>query len=386
MGVKFRTRAATHVVVGGGIHGLCTAYFLASSGQDVIVVERNARVGLDASGVNAGTLSVQNKRVEFTRQAMESVTLWQQLAEETGNGFEFRRFGGLALAETSVEINQLRNKVLQQRAAGLEVEFIEGTTLHREYPYLSDRVEAAAFCSLDSKANPLKACDAIRTLAERHGARVICGADVQSIRALPNGGFHLETSAGGFGADQVLVTGGTRISQLFSFMGLELPSFYVMATQVLVTDQLPPFVPHVVTHTGPSLTLKQTDNGSLLIGGGWPANVDDEQQASSPRLDSIVSNLRLAARVIPRLRECTILRGWSGRHARVGDEKPLLGPVPGFKGLFVIGCTSGGFTYGPYYGKITAALMTGQRTTSISADCLISRLVRPVLQSAETAV
>ncbi len=132
---------------------------------------------------------------------------------------------------------------------------------------------------------------------------------------------------------------------------LHVPLFPVALT-MNATEKAAPLVPHLVQHVGRKLSLKQTHDGNLLIGGGWAASLHQNNgrwsntQSPDIRLESILGNLRTAADIVPAIKSLRLLRTWTGTTAITADQLPVLGEIAQAPGYFVAAGGSG-FTYGP---------------------------------------
>jgi glycine/D-amino acid oxidase-like deaminating enzyme len=131
--------------------------------------------------------------------------------------------------------------------------------------------------------------------------------------------------------------------------------------QVNVTEPVEPFIEHLVYFAGEKLTLKQARNGSLLIGGGWPACWSAAGERPVVSLESLRANLRVAQTVVPRLGSARLLRVWPAIVNGTADWKPILGEVPGLPGLFMNMFPWMGFTAGPISALVTAELIMGRK-------------------------
>ena len=146
---------------------------------------------------------------------------------------------------------------------------------------------------------------------------------------------------------------------------LHLPLFPVGLT-LNATEKTDPQIPHLIQHVGRQLSLKQTEEGNLLVGGGWRSRLRQRgghwasSAAPDIRLDSVIENLRVAAQVVPMVRTLRLLRTWTGTTAITPDQLPILGEVAQAPGFFVAAGGSG-FTYGPTYAQLMSELiLTGK--------------------------
>jgi len=122
---------------------------------------------------------------------------------------------------------------------------------------------------------------------------------------------------------------------------------------MIVTTPAPKLVNCLMYHSGRHLTLKQSNSGSIIIGGAWPAGLSRKGH-SITLPDSIEGNLWVAGKTIPRIGDIDILRTWGAMNIDI-DGAPLIGQIPGFEGL-MIAATANGYTLGPIMGKEVAKI------------------------------
>ena len=145
-------RALDGVVLGGGIMGCTTALHLAEARMRVAVLDRRGLCSA-GSGVNAGTLSLQNKRVGLIPYALRSLNLWETMAERSGVAVGYRRIGGLSIVFTEEEAEAMRTHMEEKQQAGAPIEFVDAARARELEPSLSSHVVMASFCPLDGFAN-----------------------------------------------------------------------------------------------------------------------------------------------------------------------------------------------------------------------------------------
>jgi len=359
------------VVLGAGIYGCSTAYFLARAGVPVVVIDADD-IGAGASGANAGNLHLQLSPfshaakddawvAEFARTLpffIESLASWQRLARELPGDIELRCPGGLMVAETDGQMQVLHQKVELERSHGLNVSMIDSGELRRRAPYLAPHLLGASFCPDEGMANALTAVAALADGARNAGARFMLNARVERIEPTASG-WRVDTIAGSVRCDRVVIAAGWSSDAIAATGGLTLPLTH-RVIQMIATEPCAPLVEHLVYHVVERLTLKQVANGNVLIGGGWEAARDGVFAGPAVRYDSVRGSLALTRRIVPPLGELAVIRTWAGPNVYTPDGRPILGAVAGRPGLFAAVCNTYGFTLGPQCGWLVAAAMTGR--------------------------
>lgn len=358
------------IVIGGGIAGCTTAYYLAADGVDVTLLEQYELNAL-ASGSNAGSLHAQIQPEPFVKlgeswardysQAIpfyaESISLWCKAGPMLGTDLEVTVTGGLAVASSEAEMRVIEAKAGIERAAGLEMELLGASDLRDTAPYVADRMVGAAFCPIEGKADPLIAVPAFAAAAESLGARILQGREVSAIRR-DNGGFQVETAEGEFEAPRLVNAAGVQAGRITAMVGaaIDIQAFPI---QLSVTEPVAPLIRHLVYSASEMLTLKQTRCGTVLIGGGWPAGLDEQGRARVGR-KSLLANIAVAVDVVPDLESMSIVRTWAAEVNGTRSWRPLIGELAGVPGFFMNYVPWMGFSGGPAGGRIIASLVQGR--------------------------
>lgn len=360
------------LIVGGGLAGCATACYLAREGVEVTLVERYD-LNTQASGSNAGSIHAQIPHEPFMTQGegwarnyaptiplmLESIRIWSGLEAELGCDLEFHLGGGILVGETEAQLRDIERKAVVERAHGLTVEMLSRDDLRRIAPYVSERMQGGAFCPTEGKANPLKVTPAFARAALKHGARILSATSLTSLQ--PDGrGYLAQTSRGPIRAGRVVNSAGAEAGRVAAMLGMDLP-IEGHPIQVNVTEPVEPFMSHLMYFAGEKLTLKQARNGSLLIGGGWPARRSGVSDRLAVDLDSLRANLRVARTVVPCVGAARLLRVWPAIVNGTADWKPILGEVPGLPGFFMNMFPWMGFTAGPIAARTTADLVLGRK-------------------------
>jgi glycine/D-amino acid oxidase-like deaminating enzyme len=361
--------SADFVVVGGGLNGCAVAYHLArDGGADVLLLEQG-ELNAAASGNNSGSFHAQIPVEPFLNQGegwahrfaptlhlmMAGIARWMELPHELeAPELEVSAKGGLMVARRPDELAMLRTKSAIERAQGLDVRLLDRAEMLTLAPYLSPETIGGTFCPIEGKANPLMATFAFARAAQRHGARIRRGVAVTGMRA-DGEGWLLRTSARDVRARRVVNCAGAAAGEVAAWLGLDLP-IEAHAIQVTVTERVGAFVPHLVYSAADRLSLKQTAQGSVIIGGGWPAR---SQWAVSE--ESLIANLRLALDVVPSVARLRVVRSWAAIVNGTQDWRPILGELPGARGVFLCFFPWMGFTAGPHVARVIAELALGRR-------------------------
>lgn len=356
-------------VIGGGIVGLCLAWFLAEEGCGVVVIDDGRHSGTTA---NAGSLHVQMQS-RFIRlyphlvAGLEAalplypmaVRFWQALAPKLDADIELNVSGGLMVADSREQWNALAAKCDREKALGLDVAMLDRADLDRVAPYLGPAVVGAEVCATEGKVNPLLANQAIRrkilTLGAVHRPeeRVIA---VDRVGA----GFRLRTSRGAVSAGRVVVAAGAGSRALGAMVGVPVPA-EAEPLHMNITEPTTPFIEHLVQHADRQITLKQLAAGHVVIGGGWPARLAGPDAFPTVELSSLVGNVTLAQHVVPRIGGLRLIRTWAGINTTV-DGLSVLGGVAGVPGVMFAVPGDAGYTLGPLCARIVADLAIGRRS------------------------
>jgi glycine/D-amino acid oxidase-like deaminating enzyme len=364
------TRHADVLVIGGGLAGLCTAYFLAKDGADVLLVERD-EAGMAASTANAGSLHVQLLSYDFTDDtsadggpaahtlplAPRSIALWKKIGEEAGETLGIRTEGGLMVTDSAAGMDWLRRKSAMERQWGIESHVLGANELRDLAPALAETMVGADFVPAEGYGDPLRGTLAVLKLAQRHGARVLRGAEVLEI-AREGAAWRVSTGKGVIRAGKVVNAAGPWSAHIGRMVGLDLPVTGTVQ-QVIVTEPAPPMTKHLIALAHRHLSLKQQASGGFLVGGGWFGGFDPASGRTHNLRRNIEGNLWVCARVLPVLRSLNIVRSWTGINPAI-DRAPLLGGSPGLPGFFNA-VSANGYTLGPVIGRITAdAVLRGE--------------------------
>ena len=377
------------VVVGGGLLGCWTAYWLARSGADVVLLERTA-IGWGATGRNGGFL-VGGTALSFPRlvalvgpetaRALHRVTMdgqalaYEVVAEE-GIDCDLRRVGTLSLALDTDDLEHLgpdttllHDDTTLERLDRAQVQELIATPL-------GDRITGGWFAPNDGLMHSSRYLAGIARTAERHGATIV-RATVTSISARGTGAT-IATSAGAIDAERVVLALNAWSDTLVP----ELDAVVVpVRGQILAYEPIPPVFR---TAVGADLTptgeyWQQTPDGSIVIGGcradAPNADVGVREMVPTDELTSRIE--QILPGLFPDLAGLRVARRWAGLMAFTPDRLPVVDRVPGLVNGWMVGGFNGhGMTFGPRLGQLLAEAAT---TGEVPGVLSTLRLGRPTL-------
>jgi glycine/D-amino acid oxidase-like deaminating enzyme len=347
-------------IIGAGIFGICSGFFLAKRGYKVIIIDRNY-ISQRASGCCAGTVSLQNDQPpRLLSIARKSIDVWDYFGKIDKN-IEYKRCGGFRIAETESEAIKLKEIKKEQKALGLNVEYLETKELLKAASYLSKHLYAANYCELDGFANARTAVGRIAKLAIKEGVKFSLHNQVKQIKIKSNS-IVLETSRGIYEAEKLILATGVRMNELLNSLRINIP-IDLFINQMMVSAPEKPVIKHMITNVNDNLTIRQLDIGTVVIGGGWQGEgslVKDEKRLL---FSSVTGNSDIAYRTIPSINKFLINRIWSEFDGFTKDRLPAFGKLPGYENIYINGLCYAGFTSGPYLGKLIAELIDEGKTS-----------------------
>lgn len=350
------------VVIGGGVMGCSTALHLAQGGMRVAVVDRGP-LCREASGVNAGTLTLHMTRAALVPYAMRAWQMWMDAEKWLGMGVLATRVPGLTLAFTEAECELVELRAQARRAFGAPIEVITPARAREIEPGVHPSLLKAGYCEIDGFASAYLTGRAFRHALVRAGVDVIENAAVASIDSGDAGHvvrFGADSGRAPLRAARIVLAGGVWIENMLAWLGVRIP-IKVLINQLIVTERIRPVMRTVLSVANGLLSLKQFANGTVLIGGGWQGEGDRERGGLEARPQNLVGNMRLAAYAVPALAEARIARIWLGLEAETADAMPIIGDVPGVPRAYVVGSAHSGYTSGPFMGRIMAQHILGQQ-------------------------
>ena len=371
------------VIIGGGGHGLGTAYYLAAEhGLTNIAVVEKGWIGGGNTGRNTTIIRSNYLFDESARLYDHAVKMWEHLSQQLNYNVMFSPRGVMMLAHTVHDVQVLKRHVHANRCNGVDNEWL--TT-----------AEAKAFCPpLNIEANirypVLGAALQRRGGTARHdavawgyaraadalGVDIVENCEVTGIRRDGNGAVEaLETSRGLIRSKRIGVAAAGNSSVVMRLADVQLP-LESFPLQALVSEPVKAVFPCVVMSNSIHAYISQSDKGELVIGAGTDAYTSYTQRGA---LHVNIHTLEAICELFPSFRRLRMLRNWGGIVDVTPDRSPIIGKTP-VPGLYVnCGWGTGGFKATPGSAHVFAWTIANDEPHPINAPFTIERFREGVL-------
>ena len=357
--------SADIVVIGAGVSGLSSAYFLARAGKDVVVVEKGT-VGGEASGRNGGMISERIDEPALIPMGVESVRLWETLHDELGYPTEFIQQGRLQVAVSEEEMGELFSDRDQALRHGVSVDLLDPWEIRDMIPGLSERTLGGMFSPNGGHANPQRSVQAFAWAFQDKGGRLYQNTAVTGIQVADGRVTSVETTAGTIVADVVVAAAGPQTALMAEMVGVHVP-VAPARVEILATAPIEPLFK--IALVGNGLYGRQAARGNLLFGGGpheW-TDVDLTTEPSKPNTPLIRNIARRLAELLPGVADVPVIRSWAGVVEQAPDYLPIIDFLDCPSNYIVVTASAHGFGISPATGKVVSDLVLyGESSIDIS--------------------
>jgi sarcosine oxidase subunit beta len=364
------------VIIGGGGHGLATAYYLATRHgiRNVAVLERSY-IGSGNSGRNTTIIRSNYGIPEAVRFYQRSVDLYASLEQETDRSIMHREKGLLWMAHSEAGVRAERARAEVNQAFGAKTDYVEPAEIKRICPHIDMTgggvwpVLGASYHPGGSTARHDRVVWAYAEGAMRLGVDIHQGLPVTALRVSGDRVTGVETAAGTISAGVVISAVGGHVSTLASTAGLRLP-IRTHPLQAFVTNHYALDFPQMVASATLLFYASQTARGEMLMG----AEIDRQPSYSYRSGYRFLQTCSFRAMtLLPFLRNLRILRQWTG----VCDMSPDYSPVMGKTGIEGFLITTGWGTWGfkaiPAGGEQMSELIASGTTPPLIAPFSLDR-------------
>jgi sarcosine oxidase subunit beta len=357
------------VIIGAGIHGLATAYYLGKRhGVKKIALLDKGYLGSGNSGRNTAILRSNYRTQEGIPFYDASVKLYEQMSQELGWNVLFSQCGHLTLAHTDSSLIGLRVRAENNQVLGVDSKLIYPDEIKRMVPAI-DISSRARFPIMAALYHPpggvirhdavvwgyARACD--RMDIEIHPYTEVTGIRVEKGRALS-----VATTRGNVATGAVLNVTAGWASTISKMAGVALP-IVSHQLQACVTEPLKPFLDKVIVSATLHVYVNQTDKGELVLGAEIDPYQSYSMRSTLPTLEQIAGH---TLDLFPQLHGLRILRQWAGVCDMTPDYAPIIGRAEEVENFYMdVGWGTYGFKAGPIAGQCTAELIATGKTPAL---------------------
>lgn len=400
--------SADVVVIGGGIIGVFTAYYLAKRGVSVALVEKG-KIGAEQSSRNWGWCRQQNRDARELPLATKSLDLWERFAAESGEDTGFHRCGLLYLSNDDAELSRWSSWRDFAKTAGVTTYMLDSQQAAQRGQATGRAWKGGVFSPSDGTADPGKAAPAVAAALMKLGGSVHQHCAARGIETEGGRVSGVITEAGVIKTRTAVLAGGAWASSFCRQLGIRFPQASVRQS-ILSVSPVEHRLPDAVVFTGGlSATRRNDGRYALAISGRARVDVTAQFMRFAPqfvpmfakrwrnllpgglegirgghetlkrwRLDAptpmervrildpkpdmltVRETHRRAVELLPQLREAKITHAWAGFIDSTPDGVPGIGEVPSIPGFILAAGFSGhGFGLGPGAGHLIADLVTG---------------------------
>lgn len=402
-------KACDVVVLGGGVIGVMTAWFLAERGLKVTLCEKG-RIAGEQSSRNWGWIRQQGRDFGELPIMMESLRIWKSLAQEFGEALGFRQEGVLYLAKTEGEIANFESWLAEAKTFGLDSHMMTGGAVAEKLKGSSKAWIGGLHTPSDARGEPWQSVPLLATGAQARGAVIVENCAVRRLDVQAGRVAGVFTEQGRIACDQVVVAGGAWSSLFLRAEGVEIPQLAVLAS-VAATEPMAEIFPGNACDDDFAFRRRQDGGYSIAPGSGhdfWigpdafrnfrtylpvlkkdfrstgfrpaaPKGFPDAwgtkrrwggDEASpfegirvlnpAPNMDRIARVQAFFAETFPGMGRPRLRAAWAGMIDTMPDVVPVVDRVERIPGLTIATGMSGhGFGIGPGMGRVVADLVAG---------------------------
>ena len=366
------------VIVGGGGHGLATAYYLAARYgiRKIAVLEKGwiggGNVGRNTTIIRSNYLLPGN--LPFYEQAMK---LWEGLEQEINYNAMVSQRGILNLYHSDAQRNAYIRRGNAMRLHGIDAELLDQAAVRRKLPFLD--FDNARFPIQGALAQPRAGTarhDAVAwgyaRAADRLGVDIIQNCEVTGINIVEGRAVGVETTRGAIRAGRIGLACAGNSSRVAALAGLRLPiESHVL--QAFVSEGLKPLIDCVVTFGAGHFYVSQSDKGGLVFGGDIDGYNSYAQRGNLPVIEDVCEG---GMALMPRLGRVRLLRHWGGVMDMSMDGSPIIDRTPVERLYLNAGWCYGGFKATPASGLCFAHLLAWDEPHPVALAYRLDRFGR----------
>jgi sarcosine oxidase subunit beta len=370
------------VIVGGGGHGLATAYYLAKEhGISAVAVLEKGAIGLGNTGRNT-TIIRSNYLWDASAHIYEhSLKLWEGLSSDLNFNLMLSQRGVLNLAHNEADIREGQRRVNANRLNGIDAEWLDREAVKRFCPILDISPDARypVLGATLQRRGGIARHDAVAwgfaRAADAHGIDIVEDCEVTAIRTTRGRVVGVETTRGEIAAEKVAISAAGHNSVVAAMAGVRLP-LQSHPLQALVSEPVKPVLDCVVMSGTVHVYVSQSDKGELVMGAGIDGYHSYAQRGSFHVIEGQMAALLELFPIFSRLK---MMRSWAGIVDVAPDASPIIGKLP-VDGLYLNGgWGTGGFKATPGAGSVFAHTIARDEPHPLAAPFALDRFTTGAL-------
>ena len=363
-------KSADVIIIGGGVMGASTAFYLAERGfSDIILLEKEELFGQGATGRCAGGVRYQFATKVNIQLSLESLPILDQFKEDFGQFVDYKQVGYLFLLTDPENVKQFEENVKLQHSLGVETEWLSGDEVRLRFPMMNlDDVIAATNNAKDGVVDPNGVVMGYINSAKRLGAKAVNNIEVLEIQIESGRVTGVQTNEGYISSPVVVNAAGPWAGEVGKKAGLSIP-IQPLRRQWLTTTRLPDLpedFPFMIDFSQ-SLYFHPEGEG-LLTGMSNPDEVIGFNQNIDPDWELV--HIQAAIERFPMLDQAGLSSHLAGLYEVTPDAHPIISGTPR-EGFYIIAGFSGhGFMHGPAAGKCMSELILDGSSSTVDVSML----------------
>ena len=368
------------VVIGGGGHGLATAYFLAKKhGVRRVAVLERGHIGQGNSGRNTQVTRSNYFYPVSSSFFDHSLRLYEGLGRELNFNVMLRQGGQINLAHSQHELEIIRRWANAIRMNGVDAEILTEQEIRKLVPILNPHPRFPILGGLIQRRAGISRHDAVvwgfARGASAHGVDLVQGCEVKAFRKSGDRVTGLETSQGVIQCDRVVMSVSNQSSLLAGLAGFTLPTT-TTTLQAMVSEPIKPILDPCVISGAIHAYVSQSDRGEIVIGGGADVYNSYRQRGSVAITRGV---LAAALELFPSFSRLKLMRQWAGAVDITPDTSPIMGLTP-VRNLYInCGWGTGGYKAIPAGGDTMAQTVVDDKPHPLIRAFDLARFERGAL-------
>ena len=366
------------IIIGGGGHGLATAYYLASQhGLKNVAVIDKGWLGGGNTGRNTTIIRSNYTWDESAGIYEHSLKLWENLSQELNFNTMFSQRGVLTLAHSEHELKEMNRRVEAIRLNGIDSDVLNPAQIKKLVPIINinPNLRYPVMGGFIQRRGGTARHDAVAwgyaRAADSLGVDIIQNCEVTGFDIQNGKVTGVQTAKGAIKAGKVGCVVAGHAGVLAGLAGFRLP-IDSRPLQALVSEPIKPILDTVIMSNSVHMYVSQSDKGEMVFGAGADSYNSYAQKGS---LNIIEGMLAAAVELFPVFSRLRMLRSWGGIVDTCPDASPIISKTPVDNLYFNCGWGTGGFKATPGSGHVFADLIARDEPNSITAPFTLNRFV-----------